>query len=100
MASKTKSNGTRTTAKRNGARPKGPVKARPRIGPVPVEQRPERALEVIRKHSATPAEVAEALHLEGSWAPQQAVAALERLVRSGEAKKRSTKDGQTVYMAA
>lgn len=69
-------------------------------GPVPKEQREARALRVIRKHPATPAEVAQALHLEGSWAPQMAVAALEKLVRSGAAKKRQTKDGDTVYEAA
>lgn len=69
-------------------------------GPTPIEQREARALRVIKKHSATPAEVAQALHLEGSWAPQQAVAALEVLVREGKATKRHTKEGATVYMAA
>jgi hypothetical protein len=55
------------------------------LRPVPKADRAGRALQVIQKHSATPSEVATALHLEGSWAPQQAVSALEQLVRSGQA---------------
>jgi hypothetical protein len=60
----------------------------------PVGARTKNAERYLKRHpNASSHEVAKALRLTGSWAPQQAVAALEKLVREGVAKKAKTPEG-------